>query len=236
MRISLLKLLLAVGALVLSATVQALGMGGINVTSALGQPLQADIELVAVGKAERDSLVARLAQSEAYKSAGLEYPHGNKFKFQIETRANGEPYLQVSSEQPINDPFVSLLVEMTWPSGKLLREYTFLLDPPGYVPEQPVQSEVQVVAPTGQVEPAEVVAEPVGAAVTGVMPGEQGMPVEAATAPGDCGNGPRHRPVRRLARQREQPARRRAEPRWLRSKSSKLSKKSCLFPQRLNQK
>ncbi|HZW24436.1 MAG TPA: FimV/HubP family polar landmark protein [Gallionella sp.] len=154
---SLLKLLGFVVALALSASASALGLGGINVVSALGQPLKADIELVSVGKAEKASLVARLASADAYKGAGLEYPYGNKFKFQVEHRADGNSYLVVSSAQPVNDPFVSLLVELTWSSGKLLREYTFLLDPPDYVPEQPAPAEVVAVAPVAPavaVEPA----------------------------------------------------------------------------------
>lgn len=156
MRTSLMmKLLGGVIVLALSANVSAVGMGGINVTSALGQTLKADIQLVALGKDEKISLVARLASPDTYKGAGLEYPYGNKFKFEIENRANGEPYLKVSSAQPINDPFVSLLVELTWSSGKLLREYTFLLDPPGYVPEQPKHAEVQAVAPVAQAVPME---------------------------------------------------------------------------------
>ena len=142
----------------LSANVSAVGMGGINVTSALGQPLKADIELVAISKTEKDSLVARLASPDAYKSAGLEYPSGNNFKFEIESRADGQPYIKVSSAQPVNDPFVSLLVELTWSAGKLSREYTFLLDPPGYVAEQPAKTEVQAVAPEVQaVSPAAAV-------------------------------------------------------------------------------
>jgi pilus assembly protein FimV len=140
-------------------------MGGINVASALGQPLKADIELVAVGKADKASLVARLASPEAYKGAGLEYPFGNKFKFQIESRANGESYLKVRSEQPVNDPFVSMLVELSWASGRLLREYTFLLDPPGYVAEQPKQAEVQTVAPAVQSASPEIVAKPAEQAI-----------------------------------------------------------------------
>lgn len=184
MRKSILKLLWVAAALMLSTTVSAVGMGGINVTSGLGQLLKADIELVAVSKSEKVSLVARLASPETYKSAGLEYPYGNKFKFQIESRANGEPYLRVTSAQPINDPFVVMLVELTWSSGKLLREYTFLLDPPGYVAELPAQAEVQPVAPAVQpaavpppVTPVEQVAPP-------EVPGsvEQGGPL-AASAP-----------------------------------------------------
>src|SRR4030067_864799 len=145
----------------LSAFVSAVGMGGINVTSGLRQLLKEYIELVAVSKAEKVSLVARLASPEVYKSAGLEYPYGNKFKFQIESRVNGEPYLKVTSAQPINDPFVVMLVELTWSSGKLLREYTFLLDPPGYVAELPVQAEVQPVAPAVQSAAAGIAAMPV---------------------------------------------------------------------------
>jgi pilus assembly protein FimV len=181
----------------LSTTVSAVGMGGINVASALGQPLKADIELVAISKAEKDSLVARLASPEAYKNAGLEYPYGNKFKFQIENRANGEPYIKASSAQPVNDPFVSLLVELTWSSGKLSREYTFLLDPPGYVPEQPAQAEVQAVAPEVQAAapavaasavpavPEEAAATPVeqAAPVVAVTPAEQAAPAETAAKP-----------------------------------------------------
>jgi pilus assembly protein FimV len=141
--------LLIVG-LLLSSTVSAVGLGGINVISALGQQLKADIELVAITKAEKDSLVARLASPEAYKNAGLEYPYNNKFKFHVETRADGKLYIKASSGQPVNDPFVSLLVELSWSSGKLSREYTFLLDPPGYVSEQPAQPTVQAVVPEVQ--------------------------------------------------------------------------------------
>jgi len=176
----ILKLLGVVAALMLSTTVSAVGMGGINVASALGQPLKADIELVAISKTEKDSLVARLASPEAYKSAGLEYPYGNKFKFQIESRADGQPYIKASSAQPVNDPFVSLLVELTWSSGKLSREYTFLLDPPGYVPEQPAQAKVQAVAPEVQAAAPAVAASAMAKEVA-ATPVEQAAPVAAAT-------------------------------------------------------
>lgn len=177
MRKSLLKLLGAVAAFTLSTCVSAVGMGGINVASALGQPLKADIELVSVNKAEKASLVARLASPDIYRGAGLEYPYGNKFKFQIESRANGESYIKVSSAQPINDPFVSMLVELTWSSGKLLREYTFLLDPPDYVAEQPKPVEVQAVAPAVQAAPPEI-----APLETAAKPVEQAAPVAEAPA------------------------------------------------------
>jgi pilus assembly protein FimV len=195
-RKSLLKLLGVVVALMLSTTVSAVGMGGINVSSALGQPLKADIELVAISKSEKDSLSARLASPESYKNAGLEYPYGNVFKFQIESRANGQTYIKASSAQPVNDPFVSLLVELTWSAGKLSREYTFLLDPPGYVAEQPAKTQVQAVAPEVQsVSPSAIgsaaPAAPEGSAVTSalqpapvveVSPVEQPSSAKAAAA------------------------------------------------------
>lgn len=168
MRKSLLELLGFAFALALSTAAPAVGMGGINVGSSLGQPLRADIELTAVTKAEKASLAARLASPDAYKEAGLDYPFGNKFKFQVESRANDEPYLKVSSELPVTDPFVIMLVELTWSAGKLVREYTFLLDPPGYIPDRPAPAEVQAVAPAIQVAPA----------VPPVTPGGQVAPLE----------------------------------------------------------
>lgn len=173
----MLKLLGIVAAMMLSASASAVGMGGINVTSALGQPLKADIDLASISKNEKDSLVARLAAPDDYKKAGLEYPYGNKFKFEIQNRANGLPYIRASSSDPVNDPFVSLLVELTWSSGKLSREYTFLLDPPGYVAEQPAQAQVQAVPPEVQV-PATAAAMPEAATV---MPAGQVSPAVAVT-------------------------------------------------------
>lgn len=169
---SLLKLL-GVAAITWSAQASAAGIGGINVVSALGQPLKADIELFSVTKAEKSSLVARLATPEAYKLAGLDYPYGNKFKFTIESRADGESYIHATSSKEINDPFVSLLVELSWASGKLVREFTFLLDPVGYQAEQPAPAAVQAVAPAA----APVVVAPVAQ----TAPEEQ--LVEIATEP-----------------------------------------------------
>lgn len=182
--LAILKLLGIAAALTLSATVSAVGMGGINVASALGQRLKADIQLTSLSKDEKSSLVARLAAPDAYKGAGLEYPQGNKFKFEVESRAGGEHYIKVSSAQPINDPFVSLLVELSWSSGKLLREYTFLLDPPDYVPEQPKQAEVQAVAPAVQPAPVEKEAKPAEqAAPAAITPAESKPVVSPAERP-----------------------------------------------------
>lgn len=182
MRKSLLKLIFTVAALSAPVAVHALGMGGINVTSALGRPLQADIEIVAATKEEQNNLEVRLAPSSAYRNSGLEYPHGIKFEFQLDNHTNGMPYLKVTSDQPIDDPFVSLLIEVTWPSGKLLREYTFLLDPPGYVPAQVALPDVQIVAPVLQAESvAVVVPDVVDVPETESVPEEIFMPMDSAS-------------------------------------------------------
>jgi pilus assembly protein FimV len=174
--------------LTLSAWGHAVGLGGINVASSLGQPLKAEIELVAVSKADKPSLVARLASPDAYKGAGLDYPYGAKYTFQIESRDNGEPYLKLTSSREINDPFVSLLVELSWASGKLMREYTFLLDPPGYVAVQPKSTVApEVVSATVQEAPVEVKAVPPVEAKPEVVKTEalkpEEVPAEVAAQP-----------------------------------------------------
>ena len=177
---SLVKALGLAAGLALSGTVAAVGMGSINVTSALGEPLKAEVALVAVGKAEKNSLTAHLAAPDVFKGAGIGYPYNlPHFTFQIKTRATGEPYIVVTSEQPLNEPFVSLLVELNWSSGRLLREYTFLLDPPGFKAEQPKAAEVQPVLSQIEAQPAASVA-PAPVAKTAAATGE---PKPAATAP-----------------------------------------------------
>jgi len=157
---SLVKILGFVIGLVLSSYSYAISMGDINVTNTLGEPMNVLIELGTARKDEISSLSARLAPPEVFADAGLDYPSGlPPLKFKIETNANGEPYIKITSMQPINEPFVNLLVELTWSSGKLLREYTFLLDPPGYAPTLPQPAKVQPVAPrivdVAELEPKE---------------------------------------------------------------------------------
>jgi len=136
-------------ALLLSGAAGALSMGGINVTSYLGEPLKAEIDLILAGKDDTSTITAHLATPEAFKSAGLNYSDSlPSVKFQIQTRANGAPYVYLTTVQPVNEPFISLLVDLRWTSGQLMREYTFLIDPPGFKPEQPKPQEVKPLEPT----------------------------------------------------------------------------------------
>ena len=110
----------------------AAGLGKLNVLSPLGQRLNAEIEIVALRPGEEDGLTARIAPPEAFAAAGIEPSAAlNSIRFNIERR-DGRRILRVTSTQPINDPFVELLVELQWQTGRLVREYTFLLDPPEY--------------------------------------------------------------------------------------------------------
>lgn len=121
-------------ALLLGASVaHAAGLGKLTVNSALGQPLQAEIDLVSLQPGEEDSLTARVGTPEQFREARIEYVNAVRLlRFAIDKRANGSPFLKVTSIAPINEPFLDVLVEVTWPSGRLQREYPILLDPPGY--------------------------------------------------------------------------------------------------------
>ncbi len=113
----------------------AAGLGKLTVLSALGQPLDAEIELLSVTKEELSSLNARLASPDAYRQANLQYSSAVAgARLSIEQRAGGQLYIKITSTRPVNEPFVDLLVELAWASGRLAREYTALIDPPGATP------------------------------------------------------------------------------------------------------
>jgi pilus assembly protein FimV len=109
--------------------VNAAGLGRISVMSALGQPLRAEIELTATAD-ELGSMTAEVAAPTAFKDAGVAYaPAIGTIRMSVEKRGK-RSFLKLTSTKPINDPFVDMLVELNWSAGRLLREYTFLLDPP----------------------------------------------------------------------------------------------------------
>ncbi|MFO1300690.1 MAG: FimV/HubP family polar landmark protein [Burkholderiaceae bacterium] len=113
------------------APADAAGLGRLTVQSALGQPLRAEVEVTSLGLEELGTLSARLAPAEAFRQAGLEYnPALTNLRFAIDRRSGRSAVVRITSTQPINEPFVDLLVELNWAAGKFVREYTFLLDPP----------------------------------------------------------------------------------------------------------
>ena len=117
-------------------SVFAAGLGKLNVMSGLGEPLKADIELISVTPEELSSISAAIASEEAYATQGIEKPAShNTIKVNVAKNASGAPILKLQSTQPISEPFLDMLIQVDWASGRLLREYTVLLDPPGYTGE-----------------------------------------------------------------------------------------------------
>jgi pilus assembly protein FimV len=119
--------------LLLSSVASAAGLGRLSVQSYLGQPLRAEIEVVAVQPGEAESLKAALASQEAFRQANIDLNSALfDLRFEVERRPGGQFALKVSSPRAMNEPFLDMLVELTWTGGRLTREYTFLLDPPEY--------------------------------------------------------------------------------------------------------
>jgi pilus assembly protein FimV len=118
--------------LALPLAAHAAGLGKLTVLSPLGRPLNAEIEIVALQPGEEDGLTARLASPEAFRQAGIEF-NGALLgvRFNVERRGS-RSVLKLTTSQPVNEPFMELLVELQWSTGRLVREYTFLLDPSEY--------------------------------------------------------------------------------------------------------
>lgn len=121
------------------SSAHATGLGKLTVLSALGQPLRAEVELTSPAKEEIDSLVPKLASQEAFKQANIDFNVALlSLRFAVEQR--GANYvIRISSSQAMNEPFVDMLLELNSANGKLLREYTFLLDPAELRNSQSVQ-------------------------------------------------------------------------------------------------
>lgn len=109
----------------------AAGLGKLSVQSALGQPLKAEIELLSVTKDELSGVSARLASHELFRQARIDRSSAlGALEFDVAQRANGQPVIRITSSAPMSDPFLDMLIELNWNTGRIIREYTILLDPP----------------------------------------------------------------------------------------------------------
>jgi pilus assembly protein FimV len=125
---------LLMSALMSPTALYALGLGEIRLNSALNQPFDAEIELVSAAQEDLAALRASLASSDTFLRYGLDRPaYLSDFTFRV-VRSGDKDVLKVTSPRPVTEPFVTLLVEANWPRGRLLREYTVLLDPPVFAP------------------------------------------------------------------------------------------------------
>lgn len=166
-----------VGWVVLLLPIQshALSLGGFEVKSALDEPLRGIIELESVEPEMRDSLTASLGSTEDFQRADvprMEYLQA--LEFSVGAGPNGETLIEVTSQQPMKEPFLHFLVAVQWSSGKLVREYTGLLDPPLYAGQSAPRVEAPAVTAESSAPAADVTAAPsaepstsAGAAVAG---------------------------------------------------------------------
>ncbi len=131
---------LVLAGLIATTDVGALGLGRLNVTSPLGQPLVAEVDLTIAPGEDVDSIRANIASPAVYRAANVEYQSVvQTIRAQVQRRANGQPYLRLVSSQALNDPYLDLLLEVNSSTGRLVREYVFLLDPPGAAASQSVE-------------------------------------------------------------------------------------------------
>jgi len=127
----------------------ALGLGDIHLLSPLNSPLNAEIDLVDVAPDEANSVQAQLASRETFARYGLDWA-GYLAGIQVRPvhTPDGRTVIQLKSNDPISEPFITVLVEVTWSRGRLVREYTMLLDPPVYAGGQSATSSAPVSAPS----------------------------------------------------------------------------------------
>ena len=171
----------------------ALALGRLSVQSGLGEPLRAEIDIPEINAAEADSLRATLASPEAYRASGLEYhPALNGVRMSLQKRPDGRSYLRVTSDRPVNDPFLDLVLEANWASGRTVRDYTLLLDPPSQRPAAAAPSVAAAPVVTAPVVPAapvrpQAITRPAAAPVAPAAPRPPAQAAAPAvrTAPAD---------------------------------------------------
>ncbi len=129
---------IAVLAMLAPVAAFALGFGNITMKSALNQPLDAEIELLSVQKGDLDNLKIRLGSLEDFARVGADRAYFlTKIKFSLAQKPDGTPYVRLSSRERITEPFLDFVVEARWPRGRILREFTVLVDPPALSDEAP---------------------------------------------------------------------------------------------------
>lgn len=111
----------------------ALGLGELRLDSALNQNFAAEIPLLNVGDLEASEILPALASAEDFERVGVErFFYLTDLRFRVDLSDPADPVLRITSSRPVTEPFLNFLVEVLWPSGRLLKEYTVLLDPPTY--------------------------------------------------------------------------------------------------------
>ena len=156
----------------------ALSLGRISVQSALGEPLRAEIEVPEINAEEAASLKPSIALPEAFRAAGLEYnPAMAAMQVTLQRRADGRAYLRLSSDRAINDPFVDMILVANWATGRIVRDYSLLFDPPSL-------RKAPATAPTPAQVPAQIPAPSSASRTTSAAPASSRPIAGPAVEPG----------------------------------------------------
>ncbi|BBP69987.1 peptidoglycan-binding protein [Pseudomonas sp. Seg1] len=163
------KLVLAIAAAsaLSSGMAHALGLGELTLKSTLNQPLVAEIELLDVKDLTAAEVVPSLASPEDFAKAGVDrQAFLNDLTFTPVLNASGKSVLRVTSSKPLSEPMVKFLVQVMWPNGRLLRDYSVLLDPSKFSPQtadaaaQPAPSQTIAAPTTGATHPTQYTTTP----------------------------------------------------------------------------
>jgi len=175
-----LRLSLAVALALASSPLLALGLGQIEVKSKLSQPLIAEIPIVSSSPGEVESLAVKLASPDAFARVGLERPNflAANLEFSVGRNERGESVIRVTTNSKVDDPYLSFLIEADWGSGKLVREFSVLLDPPYLAPAP--RAQVRAAAVT----PAATAAAPLPPVQSGTVPARAAEVSTATALPG----------------------------------------------------
>jgi pilus assembly protein FimV len=133
----------------------ALGLGNISMKSALNEPLDAEIELISVEKGDLSNLLVRLGSEDDFTRVGADRAFFlTKIKFSIEKKPDGTPYVKLTTADTVTEPYLDFVVEARWPRGRILREFTVLVDPPSMTKEAPAPIQQAVTQPAPAPAPA----------------------------------------------------------------------------------
>ena len=167
-----------------SSNVHALGLGALDMHSALNQPLNAAIDLTSASDTDLSKIKVSIASQQAHDRTGLSRAVIlTDFKFSIDRDSQGNAFILVTSSDAIREPFLEFLLELEWPRGRLLREYTILVDPPVTMPARPA-----VTATPVSRAPAPVIQHPIRQPAPAAQPVTS--PVRTAAAPVATSYGP----------------------------------------------
>ena len=165
---------------VASTAAWGLGLGRLSVQSALGETLAAEIDIGSITPEEAGTLRVRVATPEAYRATGVDYnPVLTSTRVELARRSDGRPYLRIASDRAVQEPFVDVILDITWAGGRLVREYTLLFDPPTLA--RPAPPPTVTTAPAMAAAPAE--ARPVAPAAPAAVASPAVARAAAASAP-----------------------------------------------------